>query len=127
MRAINPAIAFALLIASQTAFAEDQTAGSGPYAIERYTVDTGGGVSSGGDFSVQGTTGQIDAGPTLIGNPYGIQGGFWPGLNGPAFIDRLFQDRFESNAQDAEESARHSKAPAAGPPLPPSQAALSRS
>jgi hypothetical protein len=72
------------------------------FALERYTVDCGGGVSSGGDFSLQGTIGQIDAGPTLVGSPGGVQGGFWPGLNGSAFIDVLFRDRFESNARDAD-------------------------
>jgi hypothetical protein len=89
-------IAAALLNASAVADSSERVNGTGPYAIERYTVDTGGGVSSGGDFSLQGTIGQIDAGPTLFGNPYGVQGGFWPGLNGPAFIDRLFRDRFEA-------------------------------
>jgi len=96
-------IAAALLNASAVADSSERVNGTGPYAIERYTVDTGGGVSSGGDFSVQGTIGQIDAGPTLFGNPYGIQGGFWPGLNGPAFIDRIFQDRFESDMRASED------------------------
>ena len=96
------AASIAFLLVSSAAMAEERASGDS-YAIERYTVDTGGGVSSGGNFSVQGTIGQMDAGPTLFGNPYGLQGGFWPGLNGPAFIDRLFRDRFESNGRGTED------------------------
>jgi hypothetical protein len=49
------------------------------YAIDWYTVDGGGGTSSGGSFTLSGTIGQPDAG-TLSGGTYMLQGGFWPGL-----------------------------------------------
>ena len=47
------------------------------YTIDWHTVDGGGGTSSGGVFTVSGTVGQPDAGLTLTGGPYSLQGGFW--------------------------------------------------
>jgi hypothetical protein len=46
------------------------------YSINWYTVDGGGGTSTGGVYSVSGTIGQPDAG-TMSGGPYTLQGGFW--------------------------------------------------
>src|SRR5216683_1977715 len=53
------------------------------YAIDWFTVDGGGGTSSGGSFTLTGTIGQPDAG-TLSGGNYTLQGGFWPGIVVPA-------------------------------------------
>ncbi len=47
-------------------------------SISWYTVDGGGGTSTGGTFSVSGTIGQPDAG-TLSGGTFEIRGGFWGG------------------------------------------------
>jgi hypothetical protein len=49
------------------------------YAIDWYTIDGGGGTSSGGNYTLSGTIGQPDAG-TLSGGSYTLEGGFWPGL-----------------------------------------------
>jgi len=46
------------------------------YSIDWFTVDGGGGTSTGGVYSVSGTIGQPDAG-TMNGGNYSIQGGFW--------------------------------------------------
>src|SRR4029453_11581019 len=46
------------------------------YAINWYTIDGGGGTSTGGVYSVTGTIGQPDAGKMTGGN-YTIDGGFW--------------------------------------------------
>jgi hypothetical protein len=52
-----------------------------PYAIDWYTVDGGGGTSTGGNYTLSGTVGQPDAAATpLSGGTYTLQGGFWPGL-----------------------------------------------
>ncbi|MDH4240135.1 MAG: hypothetical protein OEW48_11280 [Phycisphaerae bacterium] len=57
----------------------------GQYQISWYTVDGGGGASSGGDFTLTGTIGQPDAAYSAGGN-YELLGGFWPG--GPlCFVD----------------------------------------
>src|SRR5687768_3621509 len=48
-----------------------------PFAIDWFTIDGGGGVSSGGGFSLSGTIGQWDAGPTMTGGDFALTGGFW--------------------------------------------------
>jgi hypothetical protein len=46
------------------------------YKIDWYTIDGGGGTSSGGQYTVSGTIGQPDAGKMTGGN-YELTGGFW--------------------------------------------------
>ncbi len=46
------------------------------YSIDWFTVDGGGGTSTGGVYSVSGTIGQPDAGAMSGGN-YTLAGGFW--------------------------------------------------
>jgi len=48
------------------------------YEISWYTIDGGGGTSSGGPYTLTGTIGQPDAGWS-IGGKYELLGGFWPG------------------------------------------------
>ena len=50
------------------------------FAIDWSTMDGGGGVSSGGAYSVSGTIGQPDAGQ-LAGGDYTLSGGFWGGVD----------------------------------------------
>lgn len=47
------------------------------YAIDWHTIDGGGGTSTGGVYSVSGTIGQPDAGPTMTNGQYSVTGGFW--------------------------------------------------
>ncbi len=53
-----------------------------PYAIDWYTIDGGGGISTGGQFEVNGTIGQHDAGSALTGGALELTGGFWAGVGG---------------------------------------------
>src|SRR6185295_3925531 len=53
------------------------------YSIDWFTIDGGGGTSSGGSYTLSGTIGQPDAG-TLSGGNYTLEGGFWPGLVVPS-------------------------------------------
>ena len=53
------------------------------FAITWWTVDGGGGTSSGGLFTLSGTIGQPDAG-VLAGGSFAIHGGFWVGGSGTA-------------------------------------------
>ena len=46
------------------------------YSIDWFTIDGGGGTSTGGVYSVTGTIGQPDAGH-LSGGNYTLDGGFW--------------------------------------------------
>jgi len=48
------------------------------YSIDWFTIDGGGGTSSGGNYSLSGTIGQPDAG-RMTGGSYAIDGGFWGG------------------------------------------------
>jgi hypothetical protein len=63
----------------------------GGYDLTWSTVDGGGGSSSGGEFTVDGTVGQHDAG-TLSGGTYALAGGFWSGVTGgvTAVMNSLF-------------------------------------
>lgn len=66
----------------------------GEYEINWYTIDGGGGRSSGGPYTLVGTIGQPDAAWSR-GGDYELLGGFWPG--GPfCFVN------FESFARFAE-------------------------
>ncbi len=49
--------------------------------IDWYTVDGGGGTSTGGQFTLSGTIGQPDAG-TMSGGSFTLLGGFWSGSAG---------------------------------------------
>jgi len=63
------AAAFGVCILASTANAQ-------PFAIDWYTIDGGGGTSTGGDFSLSGTIGQPDAG-VMSGGDFTLTGGFW--------------------------------------------------
>jgi len=65
-------VAIALLLAVSTALAR-----SG-YDLSWWTVDGGGGTTSGGSYTLGGTIGQPDAG-ILSGGNYTLGGGFWGG------------------------------------------------
>jgi len=57
--------------------------GNAPFTIDRHTIDGGGGSSTGEDFLVSGTIGQLGATVTSLtgtdenGDPFEITGGFW--------------------------------------------------
>ena len=68
-----------LMAALFIAFASASTlAGVPGPSITWYTIDGGGGTSTGGGFTLSGTIGQPDAG-TLSGGAFTLKGGFWPG------------------------------------------------
>lgn len=48
------------------------------YSISWYTIDGGGGVSTGGPYILSGTIGQPDAADSQAGS-FIVLGGFWPG------------------------------------------------
>jgi len=74
MFALNRLFSVAFLFLMGAAASHAQT-----YSIDWFTIDGGGGTSSGGNFSVTGTIGQPDAG-TLTGGSYSLRGGFWGAL-----------------------------------------------
>ena len=85
------ALAVALL-ACATALAQGgdapPSAPDATYSLDWATVDGGGGRSVGGGYTLSGTAGQPDAGPSagvMSGGPYTLVGGFWAT---PAWWDR---------------------------------------
>ncbi len=69
-------LALALLPAASSALA--QASDGDEYSLAWFTVDGGGGVSSGGEYVLRGTIGQPDAG-ALVAGEYALGGGFWFG------------------------------------------------
>lgn len=55
---------------------------AGSYDLPWWTIDGGGGTTSGGAYALTGTSGQPDAG-VLTGGAYGLTGGFWGGVSAP--------------------------------------------
>lgn len=47
------------------------------FSLSWWTVDGGGGTASNGSYSLEGTIGQPDAGATITGAGYELNGGFW--------------------------------------------------
>lgn len=80
-------LTFALLLVLALASALQATGQSlGPevetYDLSWWTIDGGGGASSGGAYELAGTSGQPDAG-VLSGGGYELTGGFWVGASAP--------------------------------------------
>ena len=59
-------------------------------SIDSFTIDGGGGPSSGGDFTLNGTVGQPDAG-AMSGGSYALTGGFWGGIQTPPSIPTVIE------------------------------------
>ncbi|MCC5863884.1 MAG: hypothetical protein JJU31_02065 [Wenzhouxiangella sp.] len=70
------------------------------YAITLSRVAAGGGVATGGGYSLHGTVGQheVDEEDAMAGD-FLLRGGFWSALSASpdAVLDRLFNDRFQPN------------------------------
>ena len=64
-------------------FFSTASAFSQSYSLDWFTIDGGGGTSSGGSYTLNGTIGQPDAG-TLSGGSYTLEGGFWSSIVVPA-------------------------------------------
>ncbi|MCX6929879.1 MAG: hypothetical protein NT154_42705 [Verrucomicrobia bacterium] len=65
----NAVLFLSVIVSATSLFAQS-------YSIDWYTVDGGGGTSTGGVYSVTGTIGQPDAG-VMSGGNYTVVGGFW--------------------------------------------------
>lgn len=64
----------AVLLVSFVGSASGQAQG---FTISRYTVGAGGGISTGGIFSVTGTVGQPAVGAPMVGPGFQVTGGIW--------------------------------------------------
>jgi len=81
---IIPILTLAMLLWTSLVFAQ-----SG-YDLSWWTIDGGGGASSGRGYTLVGTSGQADAGVSMSGSGYTLVGGFWPGAasSGPSGGDQ---------------------------------------
>jgi hypothetical protein len=72
--------------APRAASAAPAKSSGGPYVLDWWTVDGGGGLSTGGVYSLRGTIGQADAVRAACG-AYQLAGGFWasPGRAGSCY------------------------------------------
>ncbi len=75
MKKIHLSIILIVLIVSLSGIA----LAAGSYDLSWWTVDGGGGTSTGGGFTLSGTLGQPDAGTAATGGEYSLAGGFWHG------------------------------------------------
>lgn len=71
--------------------------GGAQYGVDHWTVDGGGGRSSGGTYTITGTIAQPDSDPLQpsTGGSYAVVGGFWAGIDASAPATVLFADGFE--------------------------------
>jgi len=91
------ALLFALSVAPLAATPVAAATQGGVFAVDHYTMDNGGGISTGGVFTVDGTIGQPDADPLQpsTGGVFAITGGFWPSANVAAPMEEVFSNGFE--------------------------------
>ena len=98
-RAAATLLVFVLLSCTATAAIVE---GTGSLELAAHVVANGGGRSSGGSFTIQGTTGQIDADPLhpASAGPYAVTGGFWAAVVSPSIAaDLIFTDGFDAAAR----------------------------
>jgi hypothetical protein len=72
---MNPFIQKTFILACAAIFASAASAQN--YSIDWFTIDGGGGISTGGVYTVNGTIGQPDASGPMTGGGYSLTGGFW--------------------------------------------------
>jgi hypothetical protein len=58
-------------------FASTQAQSGSGYDLTWNTIDNGGGTSSNGGYTLDGTIGQPDAGASISSSGYTLTGGFW--------------------------------------------------
>ena len=87
-------ISTATLLALAAAGLVSAQSSGGDFEIVSSTIDGGGGLSAGGEFSLHGSIGQPEAGQTpLSGGEFTLSGGFWASS---ATDEVIFSDGFEN-------------------------------
>lgn len=74
------------------------------YSIDWFAMDGSGGASSGGDFSLSGSSGQSDAAATMTGGDYSLEAGYWSNPLANTSPSGLFERNLIANP-DAETGA----------------------
>ncbi|MCB0215764.1 MAG: hypothetical protein H6648_10930 [Caldilineae bacterium] len=90
-------------------------------ALLRWTLDGGGGRLEGGDYGLDGTLGQPDAGSRLSGGDFVLEGGFWPGIGaGDAALTPSATPVTPATPTDTPETPTRAPSPSATPATPAS-------
>jgi hypothetical protein len=89
----------ALSLSAAAAIAMTTAPAHAQLSISWYTIDGGGGTSTGGAFTLTGTIGQPDAGAALTAGGFSLSGGFWTGAGSPPCRPDLNADG-QVNVQD---------------------------
>ena len=93
MKKISQKVSNGIFLLSVSSMVLAQSSG-GDFEITKYTIDGGGGQSSGDGFSVTGTIGQADASvEPMSGGGFTVAGGFWP--DDSELPDLIFSNGFE--------------------------------
>lgn len=87
------ASALVAALASGLALAQSSSAS---YQIPRQSIDGGGGRATSASYTLHGTIGQPDAGPTMTSASYTLRGGFHLAGASAPLPDALFSDGFEA-------------------------------
>ncbi len=72
-------LAVSALLLAVTVLGRPAAALQPSYDLSWWTVDGGGGRGAAGSYILDGTAGQPDPGPVLLGGNYHLEGGFWGG------------------------------------------------
>ncbi len=60
------------------------------YSINKHSINSGGNISSGGQYKLSGSIGQVDANSGMSNASYQLNAGFWQNTN-----DNIFKNGFE--------------------------------
>jgi hypothetical protein len=63
---------------------------TGTPVIDWFSIDGGGGTSTGGEFTLSGSIGQSDAGTAMSSDTYTLTGGFWSGGLPPPVLSKVY-------------------------------------
>ena len=89
MKMKSPTTILAVLLVLAGAFSTSAQS-DGPFTLNWFTIDGGGGPSTGGNFTLNGTIGQPEAG-TMSGGNYSLAGGFWGAIQTPPSIPTVIE------------------------------------
>ncbi len=65
------------------------------YEMKKHSINSGGGASTGGGFSLNASIGQVDASNTITGGSYSLNGGLWHQTQATNTEELIFNNGFE--------------------------------
>ena len=65
------------------------------FEMKKHSINSGGGASTGGNFSLNASIGQVDASDKLTGGVYSLNGGLWHQIQPSNTEELIFNNGFE--------------------------------